>query len=508
MDVDPAQAATLFCRVSSQKQAQRYSPEAQQRLGEEYAARLGLTITRIFQVVETASKKSHREKWREYIEYVRRGPEKHALVATVDRALRNFADLPEVSELQKKYGKTVHFFLEGLTLDGSHASTTDLRLGISAAVAVWYAGELSEKTRRGTDQKALKGEFPNRAPFGYKNDKTTKRIAVDTAAARWVRRIKELAAERLYTIDDITEKVRAEGCTLSGRPMYRNMVERIINNPIYAGRYDWPTGSGNWIKGTHEVIVPWHVHEAGLAWLKRKNRSRNRKHNFTMAGMIRCGCCPEGRAVIFELRKERFIYAHCTGYQLSKVRNPDGTRSKLCPDALFVPAAVIDTQVEAALERIQISPEMAEFIVTELGRDAAAAQTNSETQVAIIKGLLTKLQDRMTMAYQDKLDGKVDESFWADQQKRMGDEKLRLEESLRRQEEAGPSSYMPDVKKVLKLAKDIVRLYKSATVEEKRRILEMAYSNWRLVGKKLEYQMRTPFAELAEGRSSGDWLRD
>jgi site-specific DNA recombinase len=503
---EPAQSATLFCRVSSAKQAQRYSPEAQQRLGEEYAARKGLAITRVFQVVETASKKARREKWREYLSYVRRGPEGHALVATVDRALRNFADLPEVAELQKKYGKTVHFFLEGLILDGTHASTTDLRLGISAAVAVWYAGELAEKTRRGTDQKALKGEFPNRAPWGYLNDKATKRIVVDPAAARWVRRIKQLAAARQYTLDQMLAIVRSEGCRVHGRPIYRNMIERVVRNPLYAGRYDWPTGSGNWVQGTHEAIVPWAVHEAGLAWLQRKNRPRYRKHLFTMAGMIRCGCCPEGRAVIFEMRKGRFIYAHCTGYQLSKFKNPDGTRSRLCPDAVFVPAALIDAQVEAALERIQISEEMVTFIARELARDAAAAQAQSETQVAILKGLLTKLQARIDQAYADKLDGKIDEAFWAAQQKRMGDEKVRLEEELRRQEEAGPSTYMPNVKRVLKLAKDIVAIYKSAPVEKKRRLLDLAYSNWRLVGKKIEYQMKTPFAELAEGRASGNWL--
>ena len=62
--------------------------------------------------------------------------------------------------------------------------------------------------------------------------------------------------------------------------------------------------------------------------------------------------------------------------------------------------------------------------------------------------------------------------------------------------------------KVMRVARVAILCNKSATVEEKRRILNLVCSNWRLVGKKLEYQMRTPFAELAEGRSSGDWLRD
>jgi hypothetical protein len=83
---------------------------------------------------------------------------------------------------------------------------------------------------------------------------------------------------------------------------------------------------------------------------------------------------------------------------------------------------------------------------------------------------------------------------------------VRLEEQLRRLEDAGPSTYMKNVRWALKLAKNLVPLYKKASVEEKRRILNLVCSNWRLVGKKLDYQMKTPFAELAEGRSSGKWL--
>lgn len=502
---DYSRAATLFCRVSSAKQAQRYSPEAQQRLGEEYAQRHGLTITRVFQVVETASKKAKREKWGEYLQYVRRGPEKHALVATVDRALRNYWDLPEVSELQKKHGKTVHFFLEGLTLDGSHASTTDLRLGISAAVAVWYSSELAEKTRRGIDQKALKGEWPNHAPFGYRNDSTTKRLAVDPEKARWVKRIKELSAEARHSIDTIIEKLFSEGCLLYSRKLHRNLVERIIRNPLYTGRYDWPTGSGKWIQGVHEAIVSWDLHEAAIAGLERKNRPRQRKHAFTFKGMIRCGSCPEERSVVFEIKKGRFVYAHCTG---TRYVTTAGARAKACPEALFVPLDTIEEQAMAALESVHISEEMAEFIVAELARDAGAVQGTAETQVAMLKGQLTKLNARMKQAYADKLDGRIDDTFWQEQQRDWSAEKIRLEEALFRLELAGPSVFLPQAKKVLELAKDIVPLYKIANVEEKRQILNFVCSNFRLTGKKLDYQMKTPFAQLAEGRLSSNWLRD
>lgn len=502
--LDYSRAATLFCRVSSSKQAQNFSREAQQRLGEEYAQREGLTITRVFHVVETASKQAKRAKWAEYLEYVRSGPEKHALVATVDRALRNFAGVPEVSELQKKYGKTLHFFLEGLTLDGAHVSNTDLRLGISAAVAVWYSGELAEKTRRGLDQKALKGEWPAHAPFGYLNDQKTKLLAVDADKAPWVRRIKELSAEARHTLDSIVDLLLAEGCTLYGRKLQRNLVERVIRNPLYTGRYQWPPRSGPWIQGTHEPIVSWSLHEAAVAGLERKHRPRQRKHSFVFAGMIQCGSCPEERAVVFEVQKGRFIYGHCTGTRYIKV---EGARVRACPDAEFVPLAAIEKQAEAVLARITITEDMAAFIIAELAKDAGAVQAAAESQAAVFKGQLTKLSARMSQAYADKLDGKIPEDFWLTQQKQWATEKVRLEEAVRRQAEAGPSAFLPTVRRVLELAKDIVPLYKSADVVQKRQLLNYVCSNWRLTGKNLDYTMKTPFAELAEGRISSNWLR-
>jgi len=41
------------------------------------------------------------------------------------------------------------------------------------------------------------------------------------------------------------------------------------------------------------------------------NRYRVIKHDLPFSGMIRCGHC--GRAVIGEIKKEKYIYYHCTG---------------------------------------------------------------------------------------------------------------------------------------------------------------------------------------------------
>jgi site-specific DNA recombinase len=494
------ETATLFCRVSSTRQASNYSHETQERLGREYAERKGIQITRVFRVVETASKKLERRLWDEYLAYVRSGPETHALIATVDRALRNFWDLPEISELRKKHGKTVHFFLEGLVLDGTNASSNELRLGLSAAVATYFATELAEKTRRGMDAKARTGKWPNNAPYGYKH--VAGAIVPDPERARWVVRIKQLAATGRYSLDRIVEALRAEGCRHWGEPIRRSQVERVIRNPFSAGRYEWPKGSGNWIRGVHEPLVSWELHERAVAGLTRLHKPRYRKRDFLFAGRIRCGSCREGRAVVFGQEKGKYIYGHCTGVRTVLI---GGVRVRACPQAQYVPLRTIEEQVMTLLEAISLSEDRAAEILAKITKDAAAEQTQIEAQAALLKGQMTKLEQRMAQAYSDKLDGKIDEAFWSARQRQWALEKVQLEEALRRYERGGPASFLPQVRQLLELAKTIVPLYESASDEEKRELLDLVCLNFRLTGKKLTAEMKTPFAEIAEGRDSGVW---
>ena len=492
MHGEPARCATLFCRVSSLEQTKGGSQQTQQRLGLEYAAQRGLTVTRIFQVAETASKRASRVQWDAFLAYVRASPDQHVLVAAVDRALRNYHDLPEVQDLQRRYGKTVHFFLEGLVLDGTQKSTADLRLGIQAAVAVWYAGELSEKVARGMEGKARRGEWPTRAPYGYRNEPLTRRIAPDPAQAPWVRRVLELSAQGLHSLDRIVAAVTAEGCRHLGRPLHRNMVERMIRNPIYAGRVEWPRGSGQLYPGTHEPLVDWEIHTAAVRGLERTDRPRYRKHDYLLAGLARCAC---GRAVVVEEKKGgRFRYARCTG-----------TRGHACPDARHIPAQRLESQLLAALAAVQISEADAQLVVEDLARDAGAGQADTEAQLALLKRDLARIEQRLARAYEDRLDGAITESFWAERQAAWGRERVRLEEAVRRLEAAGPAAVLPTVRGVLELAKRIVPLYESATVAQKRQILNHVCSNWLLVGEKLDFSYVEPFAPLAEAVQTGKW---
>lgn len=488
--------ATLLCRISSEKQAEGYSLDFQERGGRKYAERCALQITKVVKVIESASKDGRRQ-WEEYLEQARHGPEAHVLIPKVDRSLRNPHDLALMVDFPKRYGKVLHFFDDGIIYHKDSPASEVLRLMIQGAVATWYSVDLAQKTKRGLDEKAAQGEWPERAPYGYLNDKAHKRIVVDAERVHWVRRIKELSSVGLYSLDKIRDILLSEGYPQQRHRLHRNLIERIIRNPIYAGRYEWPKGSGTLVKGIHEPIVSWEAHEAAVRGLERFNRPRYRKWDFPFSGLIRCGLCPEQRAIVFEIKKKRFIYGHCTGLQ-------DGRR--YCPDSQYVRQEVLEDQFVQGLRSVKISTEVGDCILSELAKDSGEEAAAKEAQRALIRQEIGRLNTRIEQAYADKLDGKISEEFWVQKNRAWQAERVRLEETLRRLDESGPSLYIPSVRSLLELSKRIDQLYFSATQSERRELLESVYSNPLLKGKSLEYAYKKPFDLLAEGLRSANWL--
>ena len=68
-------------------------------------------------------------------------------------------------------------------------------------------------------------------------------------------------------------------------------------------------------RGTYESIVSrglWDQVQVVLAG-KRAKSAKMRTHEFAFSGLLSCGHC--GCAVVGELKKERYVYHHCSKYK-------------------------------------------------------------------------------------------------------------------------------------------------------------------------------------------------
>lgn len=86
--------------------------------------------------------------------------------------------------------------------------------------------------------KALRGEFPGKAPIGYINDTITKRIVPDSKSWTIVKEALENYATGEVTIGWVTRFLNEKLPSVQQcerKPLTRSQVNAILQNPFYAG---------------------------------------------------------------------------------------------------------------------------------------------------------------------------------------------------------------------------------------------------------------------------------
>ena len=94
---------------------------------------------------------------------------------------------------------------------------------------------------------------------------------------------------------------------------------------------------------------------------RQSNTHRRAKHNFAFSGLILCKQC--GCAVVGEIKKQRYIYYHCTGYADKCQGNPASCRRN------YVREEALEAQFTELLGRLKFDDEVLDWVA----RDAETA---------------------------------------------------------------------------------------------------------------------------------------
>ena len=151
-----------YVRVSTVKQGDGVSLEAQKEAITAFAARSGFQITQWFEEKETAAKRG-RPIFDNMILDLLKGKADGLIVHKIDRSARNFADWAKIGDLQDA-GIDIHFATE--TLDFSSRGGR-LTADIQAVIAADYIRNLREETIKGITGRLKQGLYPFKAPIGY-----------------------------------------------------------------------------------------------------------------------------------------------------------------------------------------------------------------------------------------------------------------------------------------------------------------------------------------------------
>jgi len=435
--VDPARRqAVIYARVSSKEQEKEgFSIQAQLKLLKEYAADNGFAIAQEYVDVETA-KQTGRAAFGKMIAYLKAHPSiRVMLVEKTDRLYRNLKDWVTVDELSVE----MHFPKEGMVLSRESRSSEKFMHGIKVLMAKNYIDNLSEEARKGMQEKAEQGIWPTKCPLGYRNitgPDGKKVIATDPAIAPLIAKLFEWYARGDISLKEAARKGQAAGLAYpkSGAKVPVSTVHTILRNRLYTGWFEW---NGKLIQGQHEALVPVELWERVQDVIDGRfsNNTRRGRRDFAFSGLISCKQC--GCAVVGEMKKQRYVYYHCTGYADKCQGNPASCRRK------YAREEALEAQFTELLGRLKFDDEVLEWVRDALHASHADERQEHEEAIRRHQVERKRLQERINAMYVDKLDGVVDTAFFEKMSTQWRDEQNRCLREIERHQSAD-QSYMEE----------------------------------------------------------------
>jgi len=445
--------AVLYARVSSKEQEKEgYSIPAQLKLLKEYAARERLSAVQEYVDVETA-KQTGRTNFSEMVAFLRANTRvRIILVEKTDRLYRNLKDWVMLDELDVE----IHLVKEGVILSRDSKSSEKFMHGIKVLMAKNYIDNLSEETRKGMLEKAEQGIWPSVAPLGYRNvegENGKRVIEPDPDVAPHVTKMFEWYASGGMALREVSKKARAAGFSYrkSGKSVPTSTVHKILRNRLYMGEFDW---KGRVYQGSHQPLVTRGLWERVRDTMDGRNASKLRrvKHDFAFSGLIACGHC--GCSIVGEIKKQRYIYYHCTGYK-GKCGEP------------YVREEVLEEKFGALLGRLVFDDDVLDWVRDALHHSHADERREHEEATKRLRAGYDRLQNRIHAAYVDKLDGTIDAAFFEKVSEEWRAEQERCLLDIERHQDAD-QSYLEDGVRLIELAQNAQRLFEKQDSREKR----------------------------------------
>lgn len=481
----------IYARVSSKDQEiEGYSIPAQLKLLHDYALKNNLCTIKEFVDVETA-KKAGRKEFSKMVGYIHENKDvKHVLVEKTDRLLRNITDYALIDRLIEYSDIKIHLVKENTILSRDSRSNEKFIFGIKALMAKNYVDNLSEEVRKGMAEKAAQGTYPSFAPYGYINTKENdkKIIALDPEAARFVKKMFELYATGNYSIKTLRQKMVTDGMVYrKGKKFYKSTLETILKNEFYTGVFTWK--GKRYENASHPAIINKELFQQVQKILENPRKSKSRKAIFTYSNMITCGIC--GCSLTAEIKKEKYIYYHCTGHKGN------------CQQG-YLRQEVIDHTFENLLNNLHITEDMQRCIMRGI-RDSLKDKILYHNQlVQQLENQIKRLQNRIEQAYLDKLDGKISEIFWKTSTDKWMLEKDEFSIKLRAIQKAD-THYLENANLILELAKKASTLFKNQNADQKRRLINILVSNCSYKGKKFDVELNPEFKKVFSAKKTEDW---
>lgn len=499
----------LYLRRSQDAEdRQMASLEDQETEMREVASRLDLNVVEVISESQSA-KKPGRPEFNKMLLRIHQGEADGILCWKINRLARNPVDGGQISwMLQQGTIKHIQTYARDY-----QPSDNVIMMAVELGMANQFVNDLSVDVKRGMRQKAERGWFAQRSlPIGYKHNKGYEKgeaEIISTPDLKIVKRLFHTMLEGGYSGADIHRLATQYGIlTKSGKPKSLTSIFNMLTSEFYCGYYYWKNSQGvlERYKGRHEAILTEDEFNQVQRLLGKKGRpTRVNKLDFAFRGPIKCGecgcgvtaenktrvictnckykfscktrtVCPKCHTDVSEMKNPKFytnVYYHCTKKN-KQVKCSQGV----------IDEAELEKTVKEELGKVEISTDFYHWAVSALKYMHGGEM---ETQDEVIDRLQKKeksLKDRLNKYVVMRADGEISADQLAQFRTETEAELVQVEKE-QRQIHNRMSEWVKSADKYLTFADRVVARFNTATVSEKRVMLETLGSTLELLDRKL-----------------------
>ena len=373
----------LYSRKSSEDdERQALSIESQVKEALELAARDGLNVVEVRRESHSAKSSESRPEFNRLIGDIREKKFDGILTWAADRISRNAGDLGTVIDLMDQ-GLLREILTHGTRFTNSPSDK--FMLMMMCGQAKLENDNKGVNVKRGFRAKIEMGFRPNMSPLGYLHDKYaekgTCKIFMDPVRGPIIKEAFHKVAYEGWTGRSVKRWLDDEMrlTTRKGKQVTLSMIYRMMDNPFYTGRYEFPQGSGKWYDGKHEALISKETYDKVQEVMKCAPKALPGTHEFAFTRIFKCGVCNSGISADQKVKRlkdgttKRYVYYGCMKRWMTGCKQPYIREEELL-DQLYKIIDKVDINELAAVERIRQEIDRLTKMISSLGGHLATAK--------------------------------------------------------------------------------------------------------------------------------------
>lgn len=363
--------ALAYARVSTKEQAEKgYSIPAQLKAIREYAKSHGFRILDEYVDEGESAKTADRPSFLKMIKRCTKDKTIDAVIVhKIDRFSRNNLDFYTYKAILKREGVRLISVTENI----EETPAGEFLENIVVAMAQFYSSNLAEEVLKGMKEKFQRGEWPNKAPLGYKNIRDGEgkgRIVIDKEKAPLVKQIFRLYATGQYSLRSLSIEMAKRGLkTRNNKYVSPEYIKKILRNPFYIGKMRmW----GEERKGIHKPLIDETLFNQVQNVLNERKITQDRwqKRDFLLRGLLYCLSCKSRMTAEVH---ERGSYYRCQSSINSKCKEP------------YIPTKKIEGEIARIYDLLQPPKKLLNLLKMEIEETYKNFKAKSKNEVVKLK---------------------------------------------------------------------------------------------------------------------------